>query len=58
MGLLDDVKNVVSQYASGSGSAEDVTAQFHQLVGSAEPSALSQGISAALSSRQALDTPR
>jgi hypothetical protein len=53
MGLLDDVKNVVSQYASGSGSAEDVTAQFHQLVGSAEPSALSQGISAALSSRQA-----
>jgi hypothetical protein len=52
MGLLDDVKNAVSQYASGSGSSEGVTAQFHQLVGSADPGVLSRGISAALSSDQ------
>lgn len=52
MGLFDEVKNVVGQYAGGGGSTEDLTAQFHQLVGSADPNALSQGISAALSSDQ------
>jgi hypothetical protein len=52
VGLLDDVKNAVSQFSSGGGSAQDLTAQFHQMVGSTDPSVLSQGITAALASNQ------
>jgi hypothetical protein len=52
MGLLDDVKNAVGQFTSGGGSAQDLTAKFHQMVGSTDPSVLSQGITAALASNQ------
>jgi len=52
MGLLDDVKNAVGQFTAGGGSAQDLTAQFHQMVGSTDPSVLSQGITAALASDQ------
>jgi hypothetical protein len=52
MGLLDDVKNAISQYTSGSGSADDLAAQFHKVAGSTDPNVLSQGIAAALRSDQ------
>jgi hypothetical protein len=50
MGLLDDVKNVIGQYSAGNASTEDLSAQFHQVVGTANPSAVSQGIAAMLGS--------
>jgi hypothetical protein len=50
MSLLDDVKNAISKYTSGGGSADDLAAQFHQVAGTTDPKLLSQGISAALRS--------
>lgn len=50
MGLLDDVKNAVGQFGAGNASAEDLAAQFHQAVGTADPSAVTHGIAAVLGS--------
>ena len=48
MGFLDEIEGL----AGGAGGT-DLTARFHQLVGAAGPNALSQGMTAALSSGQA-----
>lgn len=48
MGLLDDVKNVIGQYTAGNASTEDLSAQFHQVVGAADPNAVTHGIAAVL----------
>ena len=52
MGLLDEMKSAVGQFTTGGGSAQDLTAAFHQMLGTTDSSTLSQGISAALASNQ------
>src|SRR5262249_38236164 len=54
MGLLDDVKEMLNQYASGSTPAGDAGAHFQQVARSVDSSTLAQGIAAALRSD---DTP-
>src|SRR4029078_10631241 len=54
MGLLDDVKGLINQYAAGDTPAGDATAHFDQMAQSVDPSAVAQGIAAAFRSN---DTP-
>jgi len=54
MGLLDDVTGMLTQYAAGSTPAGDAASHFDQMAGSVNPSAIAQGIAAALRSS---DTP-
>jgi hypothetical protein len=54
MGLLDDVKDMLNQYASGAAPAGDAGAHFQQVARSVDSSTLAQGIAAALRSD---DTP-
>lgn len=54
MGLLDDVKDMLSQYASGAAPSGDTGAHFQQVARSVDAGTLAQGISAAMRSD---DTP-
>ena len=52
MGLLDDMKGLLTQYASGAAPAGDAGAHFHEVAQSVDPGPLSQGIAAAMRSDQ------
>jgi hypothetical protein len=52
MGLLDNVKNVLTQYASGAAPAGDAGAHFEQVAQSVDSGVLAQGIAAAMRSDQ------
>jgi hypothetical protein len=54
MGLLDDMKGMLSQYASGAVPAGDAGAHFQQVAQSVDSGTLAQGIAAAMRSD---DTP-
>jgi hypothetical protein len=54
MGLLDDVKGMLAQYASGAAPAGDAGAHFQQVAQSVDSGTLAQGIAAAMRSN---DTP-
>lgn len=48
MGVLDNLKGVLAQYASGGGAAADAAGHFDQVAQAADPGALARGIAAAL----------
>jgi hypothetical protein len=50
MGLLDDVKGMLSQYASGTAPSGDTGAHFQQVAQSVDSGTLAQGIAAAMRS--------
>lgn len=50
MGLLDDVKGMLSQYAAGTAPSGDAAAHFQQVAQSVDAGTLAQGISAAMRS--------
>ena len=50
MSLLDQVKNVLAQYTSGTASPQDAENHFQQVAQAADPSTLAQGISAVMHS--------
>jgi hypothetical protein len=52
MGLLDNLKGVLSQYTSGSAPAGDPSAHFDQVAQSVDSGTLAQGIAAAMRSGQ------
>ena len=52
MGLLDNLKGVIAQYASGSAPAGDPSAHFDQIAQSVDSGVLAQGIAAAMRSDQ------
>jgi len=52
MGWLDDMKGLLTQYASGAAPAGDVGAHFQQVAQSVDSGTLSQGIAAAMRSDQ------
>jgi hypothetical protein len=52
MGLLDDLKGALSQYASGSEPSGDPGAHFDQVAKSVDSGTLAQGIAAAMRSDQ------
>jgi hypothetical protein len=52
MALLDNVKNILSQYTSGSASAQDAGAHFEQVAQSADAGTLANGIAEAMRSDQ------
>jgi hypothetical protein len=52
MGLLDSVKSVLAQYASGAAPAGDAGAHFEQVAQSVDRGTFAQGIAAALRSDQ------
>jgi hypothetical protein len=54
MGLFDDVKGMLSQYASGTAPSGDAGAHFQQVAQSVDTGTLAQGIAAAMRSN---DTP-
>lgn len=54
MGLLDDVKGMLTQYATGAAPAGDAAAHFDQMARSVDPSTIAQGLAAAMRSS---DTP-
>jgi hypothetical protein len=54
MGLLDDVKDMLGQYASGAAPSGDAAAHFQQVARSVDAGTLAQGISAVMRSD---DTP-
>ena len=54
MGLLDDVKGMLAQYAAGTAPAGDATAHFDQMAQAVDQSTIAQGIAAAMRST---DTP-
>src|SRR5262245_19572559 len=54
MGLLDDVKEMLNQYASGAAPSGDAGAHFQQVARSVDSGTLAQGIAAAFRSD---DTP-
>src|ERR1700730_18438807 len=52
MGLLDDVKGMLTQYASGTAPSGDASAHFQQVAQSVDSGTLAQGIAAAMRSDQ------
>ena len=54
MGLLDDVKGMLAQYAAGTPPAGDASAHFDQIAQSVDRNTLAKGIAAAMHST---DTP-
>jgi hypothetical protein len=52
MGLLDDVKGMLTQYAAGSMPSGDAGAHFQQVTQSVDSGTLAQGIAAAMRSDQ------
>ena len=52
MGLFDNVKDLLSQYASGTASAGDAAQHFDQVTQAVDRGTLSQGVAAALRSDQ------
>ena len=52
MALLDNLKNLLGQYTSGTASEQDAAAHFQQVAQSADPGTLAQGIAAAMRSDQ------
>jgi hypothetical protein len=50
MGLLDDVKGMLTQYASGTAPSGDAGAHFQQVAQSVDSGTLAQGIAAAMRS--------
>ena len=52
MGLLDDMKGMLSQYAAGEAPAGEAGAHFQQLAQSVDSGTLAQGIAAAMRSDQ------
>ena len=52
MGLLDDMKGILNQYASGAAPAGDAGAHFQQVAQSVDSGTLAQGIAAAMRSDQ------
>jgi hypothetical protein len=52
MGLLDDMKEMLSQYAPGAAPRGDAGAHFTQIAPSVDPGTLAQGIAAAMRSDQ------
>jgi hypothetical protein len=52
MGLLDDVKGLLTQYASGAAPSGDAGAHFQQVAQSVDAGTLAQGIAAAMRSDQ------
>src|SRR5262249_3127967 len=52
MGLLDDVKGMLSQYATNAAPAGDAGAHFQQVAQSVDSGTLAQGIAAAMRSHQ------
>jgi hypothetical protein len=52
MGLLDEVKGMLTQYASGAAPAGDASAHFQQAAQSLDTGTLAQGIAAAMRSDQ------
>jgi hypothetical protein len=46
MGLLDDVKGMLTQYATGAAPAGDAGAHFDQMARSVDPSTIAQGLAA------------
>lgn len=52
MGLLDNVKSVLAQYASGAAPTGDATAHFQEVAQSLDASTVAQGIAAAMRSDQ------
>jgi hypothetical protein len=55
MGLLDDVKGVLAQYASGGGSAANVATHFDQVAQTGGSDVLAQGVSEIMRSDQTPD---
>jgi hypothetical protein len=55
MSLLDDMKGVLAQYASGGGSATSVGAHFDQIAQSGNSGMLAQGVSEIMRSDQTPD---
>jgi len=55
MGLLDDMKGVLAQYAQGGGSAASVGAHFDQIAQSGNSGMLAQGVSEIMRSDQTPD---
>jgi len=54
MGLFDDVKGMLAQYASGTAPAGDTAAHFDQMAKSVDQNTIAKGIAAAMHSN---DTP-
>ena len=54
MGLLDDVKGMLAQYATGAAPGGDPSAHFDQMTQSVDSSVIAQGLAAAMRST---DTP-
>jgi len=52
MGLLDDMKGLLTQYASGAAPTGDASAHFQQVAQSVDAGTLAQGIAAAMRSDQ------
>src|SRR5690242_1537586 len=52
MGVLDNLKGVLAQYASGSAPGSDPSAHFEQIAQSVDSGTLAQGIAAAMRSDQ------
>lgn len=52
MGLLDDMKGLLTQYASGAAPSGDAGAHFQQVAQSVDSGTLAQGIAAAMRSDQ------
>jgi hypothetical protein len=52
MGLLDTMKGVLTQYASGTASPANLEADFQQLTQTADPGTLAHGIAAVMRSDQ------
>lgn len=52
MGLLDDMKGLLTQYASGAAPSGDTGAHFQQVAQSVDSGTLAQGIAAAMRSDQ------
>jgi hypothetical protein len=52
MGLFDSVKDVLSQYASGTASAGDAAQHFDQVTQSVDQGTLAHGVTAAIRSEQ------
>src|SRR5262245_66487070 len=50
MGLMDDVKGMLAQYASGLAPSDDAGAHFQQVAQSVDSGTLAQGIAAAMRS--------
>jgi hypothetical protein len=48
--LLDQLKNVLAQYTSGTASPQDADKHFQQVAQAADPSTLAQGIAAVMHS--------